>query len=130
MKSLHYIGLYLITIFAVLFIWSIWQVKHGSGHADFSFIFFIPFAIGLLRSRRWAILGTGLLGIISSSLIVVIAVVRSISGLQGLELRLGPFQISNPSIVAIWIFACVFVLVIGAPMATVIFLQKNARAYA
>ncbi len=127
MKSLRHIGLYLITIFAVLLMWSIWQIKHGSESANLSFVVAVPFAIGLLCERRWAIWGTGFLGILSSSLMVGIAMVHSISGLTGLSVELGPFQMSHPNAVAIWIFTLVYLLVIGVPMASVLTLRKNRR---
>jgi hypothetical protein len=127
MKSSQSIGVYLLSICAVLLVWSIWQLERGSGHADFSFVIFAPFAIGLLRNQRWAILGAGILGIISSSLIVGMAVIHSISGLADLEVALGPLQLSNPSAVAIWILALAFVFAIGVPMASVLMAGKIAR---
>ena len=127
MKSSQSIGVYLLSIFAVLLIWSLWQVEHGSGHADFSFVLIAPFAIGLLRNQRWAILCAGVIGIISSSLIIAMAAVHSISGLTGMEVALGPFQLSNLSAVAIWILALAFVFAIGAPMASVLMVRKDAN---
>lgn len=127
MKSSHSIGVYLLSMCTALLIWTTWQLEHGSNHADFSFIILVPFAIGLLLNQRWAILGAGVIGIISSSLIVGMAAVHSISGLRGLDVGLGPFQLSNPSAVAIWIFAFAFVIAIGLPMASVLMVRKTAR---
>jgi hypothetical protein len=125
MKTLRALGLYFVVLTVALFVWSVWQVKHGTGHADFSFVILFPAALGLVFRRRWAIWLSVILGFASSCLVVGVAVTQSISHMTGLELGFGPFRLSDPGVAAIWIFASIYVLMIGAPMIGVIIFRRD-----
>ena len=54
MNRPKYLGAYLLAVFLVLLITSIWTVRPESGQADFSFAVVLPFAVGLVFSRQRA----------------------------------------------------------------------------
>ena len=127
MKTLRTLGLYFIVLIVALFVWSAWQIKHGTGHADFSFVILVPVALGLAFRKRWALWLSVFLGFSSSCLVVGVAVTQSVSRLTGLELGFGPFRFADLSVAAIWVFTLIYVLVIGAPMVSAIAMRRDTN---
>jgi hypothetical protein len=128
MKTFRSLGLYFIILTFVLFASSVWQIKRGIGHADFSFVILAPMALGLVYRKQWAIWLSVLLGFASSCLVVLMAFIQTFSPLTGLEVGLGPCQLSNPSAAAVWIFALIYVLTIGTPMMCALTIQRDANS--
>ena len=102
MKLACYIGLYQLTVTVVFTLCSMWQIKRGSGSADFSYLIILPVAVGLICDRRWAVLASAILGVVASFMCIGLAAVYSIFGLSGLEVSLGPFLLVEPSAVGLW----------------------------
>ena len=90
----------------------------------------IPIAIGLICRRRWAVLASAILGFGGSITGIGIAGVYSIFGMSGLEVRLGPILLIEPSVVALWSLILLFVLAIGLPMAGPYLMKKEIGHFA
>jgi hypothetical protein len=120
MKFLRGVGLYLLAVSSVLLVSSLWQVTFRSGRADLSFLLLVPFAIGLLRARSWAVWGTGILGCVLLVVLFCIVLVHSISPPSVVAMRLGPITMIEPSAVRVWLFAIVCAIVLGLPMVSVL----------
>ena len=124
MRYLRSIGAYLLIVAVALFLLSLWQIKFGSGHADLSFLIIVPFAVGLLFGRKWALWGTGILGAVLTALVLCFAVVHSVAEFSGLTVSLGPVVLLEPSALSVWAFALIVVLLLGLPMLSV-FMKEN-----
>ncbi len=124
MKYVRALGAYLLVTAAVLLASSVWQMKMGCGRADFSFLIIVPFAIGLVRGRKWGLWGIGTLGVLVSCLVLFIAFIHTVSGLRGFSIGLGPIVFEEPSPVHLWGFAVAVIGVLGLPMMSV-FLERN-----
>ena len=120
MTYLRRVGIYLICVCVALLFSSIWQIKLGSGRADLSFLVFVPFAIGLLRTRSWAVWGIAILGGLSTVLVICFAVASSISSLHGLTVGFGPITMTEPIALQMWAFAVLYVFAFGIPMLSVV----------
>ena len=127
MKIISALGLYFTALIISLSIWSVHQVEHGLGHADFSFVLFLPIALGLIFDQRWAIYGSVLLGFASSVLALTAAVIHGTSHINGLELNLGTFQISSSNEAGIWALALIYLSFIGAPMMSTLIIPRAAK---
>lgn len=130
MKLTRYTGLYLLLVVAAFTLCSLWQLRHGSSRVDFSYIIVLPIAIGLICRRRWAVLASAILGFGGSITGIGIAGVYSIFGMSGLEVRLGPILLIEPSVVALWSLILLFVLAIGLPMAGPYLMKKEIGHFA
>ena len=128
MKFLHYIGIYLLGVSAIVIALSLWQIKYGSGHADFSFLLLLPFAIGLLWARRWAVWGTGLLGVGTVTLAVATAIIYSASATSGPTIEFGPLTMTEPNAIHLWGLALAYVFVFGIPMMSVLAKRLELRS--
>lgn len=120
MTHVRFVGIYLLAITLLLVFCSLWQIRLGNGSANFSFVISVPFALGLLGSRTWAIWGTGMVGGLSISAPIFIAVIHSVSPLSSLTVELGPITITDPAAIELWLLAVVHTVVIGVPMISVL----------
>lgn len=116
MNFLRKIAIYLLGMLSILIVGCFWQLKYGSGRADFSFLILVPFAVGLLRARRWAVWGTGALGMVTAMMSVGIALGVSISGMTGLTVGFGPVVLTHPTAIDLWAFALAYLALFGIPM--------------
>jgi len=120
-------GLYLLIALVILTELSIYEIKRGTGRVDFSFVIMLPFAIGLLWNRKWAITGTRALGMISATAVILVALIRTVPA-GDLSVNLGPFNFANPSVVTIWLFALAYISFLGVPMMCVSLKRQTTQA--
>ncbi len=120
MKFWRNIGIYLLGMISIMLVGALWQLKCGSGYADFSFLFLMPLAAGLLWGRRWAIWGTGALGIISVTILIGMVLVCSVLGTTGVTLGVGPVVMTQPKVLSLWLFALTYIVLLGIPMMSVL----------
>ncbi len=128
MNRIRITGLYLLIALIILAELSISEMKRGSGRVDFSFIILLPFAIGLLCNRKWAVTGTATLGMISTIVVILVALMRTVSGAGDLSVNLGPFVFAKLDVVTVWLFALVYVSFFGIPMICVSLKRQATQA--
>lgn len=127
MRYLRALGWYMLIMTIALLASSLWQLKLGSGQADFSFIIILPFAIGLLFFKKWAIWGTGVLGVLFTVYIIIVAVLLSFMSHTGVTVGLGPVVLSEPGSGQMWALAAPAVLLLGLPMGTALLNFKTLK---
>jgi hypothetical protein len=126
MRIPRYLGLYLVVIAAILTIASLWKARHDAGQVSYSYIISVPVAVGLIYTQRWAVIAAGILGVGCSLIALGFATARSIFGLHDLEVGLGPFHLAEPSAGLLWIFTFMFLVVIGLPMSSMLWMKERA----
>ncbi len=110
------LGWYLLLVCIALLSFSLRKLAANAGNVDLSFLILLPFAIGLIASRRWARTATPLLGVAVATLVVAISVVHSFGLLRGLEVGFGPFFLLEPSAPTMWAFALAVLFLLCLPM--------------
>jgi hypothetical protein len=51
-----------------------------------------------------------------TTVVILVGLIRTVSGAGGLSVNLGPFVFVNPNVVTIWLFALAYVSFFGVPM--------------
>ena len=91
------LNLYLTIVFLALIISTEWRRRAGS-HADYSFLVLLPFLVGMTLRKRWGFVGSMALGILSSGIVVIIALVSIFIQERIVNmLNLGPISLKSPT---------------------------------
>ena len=124
-KREYFLNLYLIIVFLALIISTEWRRRAGE-HADYSFLVLLPFLIGMILRKRWGYIGSMVLGILSSGMVVVFAFASLFTqGRPASMLSLGPVFLESPTFLMLIAFACAYLLFIGFPL---IYAGKQQKA--
>jgi hypothetical protein len=75
-----------------------------------------------------AVTGTATLGMISTIVVILVALMRTVSGAGDLSVNLGPFVFAKLDVVKIWLFALVYVSFFGIPMICVSLKRQATQA--
>ena len=119
------INLYLVIVFLALIISTEWRRRAGE-HADYSYLVLLPFLIGMILRKQWGFIGSMVLGVLSSGMVVVIALTSIFIQERTAEmLSLGPIFLESPTSLMLIAFACAYLLFIGFPL---IYAGKQPKA--
>lgn len=117
----RWIGIYLLGISLALLLFAFWDMKINSGSLDLiSNLFFVPFALGLIWSRKWALWCVGSFGCLGIAGSICLALIHSVSPLSGLSANIGSITITDLSPTENWLMTAAGAIFLWIPMMSVL----------